>query len=100
MDVAACKRPALLLFSSKEVRIDETVDATIPVEPEAAAALADARSREVVGRLVSRVLRRAGLSPLAQAIAELKAKRGRWVSAMQTLTPSLRRTTQNVGIAA
>jgi hypothetical protein len=48
--------------------------ATLPVGPEAAAALADARNREAVGRLVSRVLRpRAGPSPLAQAIAELKA---------------------------
>ena len=51
--------------------MDETVEVTIPVEPEAAAALADARNREAVGRLVSRVLRpRAGPSPLAQAIAE------------------------------
>ena len=51
-----------------------TVDVTIPVEPEAAAALADARNREAIGRLVSRVLRpRAGPSPLAQAIAEVKA---------------------------
>jgi hypothetical protein len=55
--------------------MDETVDVTIPVEPEAAAALADARNRKAVGRLVSRVLRpRAGPSPLAQAIAELKAE--------------------------
>jgi hypothetical protein len=54
--------------------MDKTVDVTIPVEPEAAAALADARNREAVGRLISRVLRpRAGPSPLAQAIAELKA---------------------------
>ena len=74
-DVAACKRPPLLLFSSKEVRMGKTVEVTIPVEPEAAAALADARNREAVGRLVSRVLRpRAGPSPLAQAIAELKAE--------------------------
>jgi hypothetical protein len=52
-----------------------TVDVTIPVEPEAAAALVDARNREAVGRLVSRVLRpRSGPSPLAQAIAELKAE--------------------------
>ncbi len=51
-----------------------TVDVTIPVEPEAAAALADARNREAVGRLVSRVLRpRSGRSPLAEAIAALKA---------------------------
>jgi hypothetical protein len=33
--------------------MDKTVDVTIPVEPEAAAALADARNREAVGRLVS-----------------------------------------------
>ncbi len=67
MDVAACKRPPLLLFSS--------VDVTIPVEPEAATALADARYREAVGRPVSRVLRpRVGPSPLAHAIAELKAE--------------------------
>jgi hypothetical protein len=39
--------------------MDRTVDVTIPVEPEAAAALADARNREAVGRLVSRVLARA-----------------------------------------
>jgi hypothetical protein len=70
-----CNQPPLLLFSSEEVRMDKTVDVTIPVEPEAAAALADARNREAVGRLVSRVLRpRAGPSPLAQAIAELKAE--------------------------
>ena len=51
-----------------------TVDVTIPVEPEAAAALADARNREAVGRLVSRILRPAsGPTPLAQAIAEMKA---------------------------
>jgi hypothetical protein len=55
--------------------VDKTVEVTIPVEAEAAAALADARNREAVGRLVSRVLRpRAGPSPLAQAIAELKAE--------------------------
>jgi hypothetical protein len=54
--------------------MDNTVDVTIPVDPEAAATLADARNREAAGRLVSRVLRaRSGPSPLAQAIAELKA---------------------------
>ena len=52
-----------------------SVDVTIPVEPEVAAALVDPRSREAVGRLISRVLRpRAGPSPLAEAIAELKAE--------------------------
>ena len=54
--------------------MDRTVDVTIPVEPEAATALADARNREAVGRLVSRVLRpRSGPSPLAEAITEMKA---------------------------
>lgn len=54
--------------------MDNTVNVIIPVEPEAAAALADARNREAMGRLVSRVLRpRSGPSPLAQAIAEMKA---------------------------
>ena len=52
-----------------------TVDITIPVEAEAAATLADARNRDAVGRLVSRVLRpRSGPSALAKAIAELKAE--------------------------
>ncbi len=55
--------------------MEKTVDVTIPVEPEAAAALADARNREAVGRLVSRVLRpRSGPSALARAIADLKAE--------------------------
>ena len=55
--------------------MDRTVEIIIPVEPEAAAALADARNREAVGRLVSRVLRpRSGPSPLAEVIAELKAE--------------------------
>jgi hypothetical protein len=52
-----------------------TVNVTIPVEPEAAAALADVRNREAVGRLISRVLRpRAGPSPLADAITQMKAE--------------------------
>jgi hypothetical protein len=52
-----------------------TVHVTIPVEPEVAAAPVDARNREAVGRLVSRVLRpRAGPSPLARSIAEMKAE--------------------------
>jgi hypothetical protein len=50
-----------------------TIDVIIPVEPEAAAALADTRDREAVGRLISRVFNpRPGPSTLAQAIAELK----------------------------
>jgi hypothetical protein len=55
--------------------MDKTVDVTIAVDAEAAAALADARNRDTVGRLVSRVLRaQGGPSPLAQAITELKAE--------------------------
>ena len=48
--------------------MDNTVDVTIPVEPDTAAVLADPRNRKAVGRLVSRVLHsRSGPSPLAQA---------------------------------
>lgn len=36
--------------------MDKTVEVTIPVEPERAVALSDARNREAVGRLVSRIL--------------------------------------------
>ena len=55
--------------------MDKTVDVTIPVDPEAAAALVDARNREAVGRLVSRVLHPAsGPTSLARAIAEMKSE--------------------------
>ncbi len=55
--------------------MDNTIDVMIPVEPEAAAALADTRNREAVGRLVSRVFTpRSGPSTLAQAITALKAE--------------------------
>ncbi len=55
--------------------MEKMVEVTIPVEPEAAATLADARNRDAVGRLVSRVLRpHAGPSPLAQAITEMKVE--------------------------
>jgi hypothetical protein len=53
----------------------ETVEIKIPVDPEAAATLADQRNRDAVGRLISRVLRpHPGPSALARAIAELKAE--------------------------
>jgi hypothetical protein len=53
--------------------MDNTIDLTIPVEPEAAAALTDTRNLEAAGRLISRVFNpRSGPSTLAQAIAELK----------------------------
>jgi hypothetical protein len=55
--------------------MSKTVDVTIPVEPETAAALEDQRNREAVGRLVSRVLRPgSGPTPLARAIAAMKAE--------------------------
>jgi hypothetical protein len=55
--------------------MDNPVDVTIPVEPEAAAALADVRNREAIGRLVSRVLRpHSGPSALARALADMKAE--------------------------
>jgi hypothetical protein len=60
---------------TEEMRMGDRIDVTIPVEPAAAAALADARNREAIGRLVSRVLRpQAGPSPLARAIAEMKTE--------------------------
>jgi hypothetical protein len=53
----------------------DTVDVTIPVEPEAAEALRDARNRAAIGRFVSRVLQpQAGDDPLVEAIAALKAE--------------------------
>lgn len=53
----------------------DTVPVTIEVEPAAAAALGDPRTRAAVGRLVSRVLApRPGPSELAQAIAAAKAE--------------------------
>jgi hypothetical protein len=55
--------------------MNETIDVIIPVDPAAAAAPGDSHNREAIGRLVSRVLApRAGPSPLAEAIAALKAE--------------------------
>lgn len=52
-----------------------SVEIAIPVEPSVAVALADARTRAAMGRLVSRVLRpRLGPSELARAIAEAQAE--------------------------
>lgn len=54
--------------------MDDLVDITISIDAEAAKALSDPRNREAVGRLVSRALRpHGGPSPLAQAIADMKA---------------------------
>ncbi len=55
--------------------MDNMIDVTIPVEREAAAALADTHNRQTVGRLISRVFSsHSGPSPLAQALAALKAE--------------------------
>src|SRR5262249_16386543 len=60
-----------------EANMDTSIDVTIPIEPEAAAALTDPSNREGGGRLMSRVLRpRAGPGALARAIAELKLEAG------------------------
>jgi hypothetical protein len=51
----------------------QLVTVEIPIEAEAAPALADAQRRELVGRLVSRMLRpRMGEDPLAGALERLK----------------------------
>lgn len=55
--------------------MDTTIDVTIPVDPEVADTLRDARNRAAVGRLVSRVLHpHPGDDPLIEAIAALKAE--------------------------
>jgi hypothetical protein len=55
--------------------MDTTIDVTIPVDPEVADTLRDARNRAAVGRLVSRVLHpHPGDDPLIAAIAALKAE--------------------------
>ncbi len=53
----------------------DTVPVIIDVEPNAAAALGDPRTRAAMGRLVSKVLNpRPGPSELASAIADAKAE--------------------------
>jgi hypothetical protein len=52
----------------------DTVEIAIPVEVEAAAALADERKRAAVGRIVSRIMRpTADHDPLLQAMEQLSA---------------------------
>lgn len=45
------------MLGRQEVGMAGTVEVLIPVDAEAAAALTDARKREAVGRIVSRILR-------------------------------------------
>jgi hypothetical protein len=53
------------------------VEVVIPVEAEAAAALTDARKREAVGRIVSRILRpQPDHDPLLEAMARLSTDAG------------------------
>jgi len=61
--------------AGKEVPMNDTIEVSIPVDAEAAAALSDARNRRAVGKLISRVLHpTSGASPLARAIADLQAE--------------------------
>jgi hypothetical protein len=56
--------------------MDSTVDVTIPVDARAASELRDARTRDAIGRLVSRVLqrqRREHVEKLFAAIEQLGA---------------------------
>lgn len=54
--------------------MDGTVEVSIPVEPAAAAALRDARTRQAIGRVVSRMLHpRAGQTALIEAMDRLRA---------------------------
>jgi hypothetical protein len=56
--------------------MDTTVDVTIPVDARAASELRDARTRDAIGRLVSRVLqrqRRENVEKLFTAIEQLGA---------------------------
>ena len=64
----------------------QTVDVAIPVEAEVAQALADARKREAVGRIVSRLLRpQLGQDPLLDAMRRLSTD----AAAKGRLTPEI-----------
>jgi hypothetical protein len=81
-DSANAPKQALASDHEQDVRIrwrravDDVVMITIPVSPEAAAALGDPARRERVGRLVSDILRpgRPEADPWAALIAEVKAQ--------------------------
>jgi len=60
------------------VTMDNTVEVSIPVEAEAAAILGDARAREAIGRLVSRMLRPTeDADPLLAVMERLSAEAAR-----------------------
>jgi hypothetical protein len=52
--------------------MDTTVDVTIPVEARAASELRDARTREAIGRLVSRLLDRQRQGNIEQLFAAME----------------------------
>jgi hypothetical protein len=52
--------------------VDSTVDVTIPVDVRAATELRDARTREAIGRLVSRVLQRQRQEKLERLFSALE----------------------------
>jgi hypothetical protein len=67
------------MVEQQEVGMAGIVEVVIPVEAEAASALTDARKREAIGRIVSRILRpQADHDPLLEAMerfgADAKAK--------------------------
>ncbi len=58
--------------------MDNTVEVSIPVEADAAAVLRDARAREAIGRVVSRMLRPSDdTDPLLAAMERLSAEAAR-----------------------
>ena len=58
--------------------MDNTVEVSIPVDADAAAVLGDARAREAIGRVVSRMLRPSGdADPLLAAMQRLSAEAAR-----------------------
>ena len=62
------------MIGLQEERMAGTVEVVIPVEAEAAASLTDARKREAVGRIVSRILRpRPDHDPLLEAMERIAA---------------------------
>ncbi len=55
--------------------MDNTVEVSIPIEADAAAVLGDARAREAIGRVVSRMLRPSeDADPLLAAMERLSAE--------------------------
>ena len=55
MDAAGASNRLCYYFDRDEIQMERTVEVTIPVEPKAAAALADARNRGAMRRVVRRV---------------------------------------------